>query len=151
MADAKVEVEVGQFRFSGEGEQQWLAQQMDKILRSAESLTRLAPPKARTEPNVGCEVNDAAPQMTGEALPHFLTRTKATSQVDRYLATAEWLHRKEYEQVKTRDVTKALKDARQNRLSNPADCLGKNTTKGHCVKDGKSFYVTPEGRKHLGL
>ncbi len=34
MADAKIEDEVGQFRFKAEGEQQWLAQQKDKTLKS---------------------------------------------------------------------------------------------------------------------
>lgn len=151
MADAKIEVEVGQFRFSGEGEQQWLAQQMDKILKSAESLTKLAPPQAPASPNGGYGGSDTDPPATDEALPHFLKRMKATSQVNKYLATAEWLHQKGTTRVKTSDVTKALKDARQGKLSNAGDCLGKNTSKGFCVKEGRSFYVTDEGRKHIGV
>lgn len=152
MADAKIEVEVGQFRFSGEGEQQWLAQQMDKILKSAESLIELAPPQANPNAASTGNASGTGHASTDEALPQFLQRASGTkSQVNKFLATAEWLHRKGHKQVGTSDVTKALKDAHQNRLSNPADCLGRNASKGFCVKDGKHFYVTDEGRKHLGL
>jgi len=153
MADAKIQVEVGQFRFSGEGEQQWLAQQMDKILKSAEALTRLVPPlgppgeaKAHDETAAGGDTH------TREALPQFLKKANVGKrQVDKFLATAEWLHRKGSETLKTADVSRALKVHHQSKLGNPADCLAKNASKGFCVKDGKSFYVTDDGRRHLGL
>jgi hypothetical protein len=151
MAEAKIEVEVGQFRFSGEGEQGWLAQQMDKILKSAEALTRLAPPVAPPTPNPAGDSGDDS-SAADEALPQFLDRANAKkSQVDRFLATAEWLGRRGTKELTTSKVSRALKDAHQSKLSNPSDCLAKNSSKGFCVKDGKNFYVTDDGRKHLGL
>jgi len=151
MANAKIEVEIGQFRFSGEGEQQWLAQQMDKILKSAESLTKLVPSAAPTNLNLSGNNRDETPH-TDETLPHFLQRTKATkTQVDKFLATAEWLHRKGHKQLSTSDVSKAITNAHQTKLKNASDCLGKNTQKGYCEKNGKSFYVTDLGREYLGL
>ena len=152
MPDAKIEVQIGQFKFSGEGEQKWLAEQMDKILKSAHDIIKIAP-VSPPSPNSGQGTgNYTPPPVTNEALPQFLQRTNATkSQVDKYLATAEWLHLKGNKLVKTGDITKALKDAHQSRLGNAADCLAKNASKGFCVKEGREFYVTDEGRKHLGL
>mgnify|MGYP006277550921 CR=1 FL=1 len=157
MADAKIEVEVGQFRFSGEGEQQWLAQQMDKILKSAESLTKLAPPPTPQPPSGGGNEekhggDDSEHRKTTDALPQFLQKANATkSQVDKFLATAEWLHRKGNRLIKTGDVTAALREAHQGKLANASVSLASNSKKGYCVKDGGGFYVTDEGRTHLGL
>lgn len=151
MAEAKIRVSVGAFRFSGEGEQQWLAQQLDKILKSAESLIELTPSQSACGETTTIGENGGNHHSTNEALPQFLARTNADSQVDKYLATAEWLHRKGYQRVRTADVTKALKDAHQNRLSNAAQCLATNASKGYCVKEGDRFYVTDEGRKRLRL
>jgi len=151
MSSARIEVEVGQFRFSGEGEQQWLAQQMDKILKSAEELTKLAPlVPPLSSSNGERNSNDDLPS-TNQTLPQFLKKASATTQVDKFLATAEWLYRKGNRHIKPLDVTKALKDAHQNKLTNPSQCLAENVNKGYCEKDGKSFYVTDEGRKHLKL
>lgn len=153
MADAKIEVQVGQFKFSGEGEQKWLAEQMDKILKSAREIIKIAPvspPPSSDSPQAFGNQTPCA--VTDEALPQFLQRTNATkTQVDRFLATAEWLHQKGSEMVKTGDVTQANKDAHQSRFSNTAGCLAKNASKGFCVKAGRDFYVTDEGRRHLGL
>lgn len=86
-------------------------------------------------------------------LATFLKQTKSTSsQVKRFLATAEWIHRSGKEALTTRDVSNGLDKNRQNKLSNPADCLNKNVTKGYCEKrTGGQFYVTDEGRKTLGI
>jgi len=32
MSEAKIEIKVGQIEFSGQGEQEWVAKQLDKIL-----------------------------------------------------------------------------------------------------------------------
>lgn len=86
-------------------------------------------------------------------LATFLKETKSrSSQVKRFLATAEWLHRSGKEALTTRDVSSTLDKNRQNKLTNPADCLNRNVTKGCCEKRaGGHFYVTDEGRKTLGV
>lgn len=86
-------------------------------------------------------------------LASFLNQTKSkSSQVKRFLATAEWLHKSGKEALTTRDVPIALDKNRQNKLSNPADCLNKNVRKGYCEKrTGGQFYVTDEGRNTLGI
>lgn len=86
-------------------------------------------------------------------LASFLKQTNSkSSQIQRFLATAEWLHRSGKEALTTRDVSIALDKNRQNKLSNPADCLNRNVTKGFCEKrGGGQFYVADEGRKTLGI
>ena len=71
------------------------------------------------------------------------------SQVMRFLATAQWLHKRGNRRPTTRDVTNALRDHEQKGLSNPADCLNKNVKKEFCKKDGKTFHVTAAGRTAL--
>jgi len=43
MGESKIEIKIGQISFSGEGEQDWVAKQLDKILGQAEKLIHLAP------------------------------------------------------------------------------------------------------------
>ena len=93
-----------------------------------------------------------APKVKAGILATFLKKANNTdSQVGKFLATAEWLHLKGNEALKTVDVTEALKKNRQNKLVNPAERLNQNIKKGFCVKTGKEFYVTDEGRRELGV
>ena len=148
MPDAKLSITVGSITFTGEGEEGWLATQLDKVLEKAPSLATARTPR-------GSATVDEEPQNDAEApgtLAGFLTAAKAGSnQVTRFLATAEWLHRKGAERLKTAEVSKALQDNHQRRLGNPADSLAKNIAKGHCEKVGKEFFVTDDGRKSLGI
>ena len=151
MATAKIEVVIGSFQFSGEGEQQWLAQQMDKILVSAQELTKLGVAASPSGSGGGATQEVPDSDAAKEALPKFLQRTNATkNQVDKFLATAQWLHAKGAKNIKTADVNKAIRDASQSKLNNASDNLNKNVSKGFCVKEGSGFYVTDEGRTHLG-
>ena len=43
MSESKIEIKIGQITFSGQGEQDWVAKQLDKILAQAEKLIQLAP------------------------------------------------------------------------------------------------------------
>jgi hypothetical protein len=84
--------------------------------------------------------------VSGPLATHLKAMGATTNQVSKFLATAIWLHDKGTAKLSTSDVTKALKDSSQSRLTNPAECLNKNVAKGYCEKDGKQFYVTEEGR-----
>lgn len=151
MSEAKIEIKIGEIQFSGEGDQAWIAEQLDKILAQAEKLVKLAP-KASSEGE-----EDASHKPMGEdsgiakmTLPSFLNEKGASkNQVKKFLATAVWLEAKGKNRVQTTDVAKALKDSNQSKLANPSDCLNKNVSKGHCEKDGTDFFVTEEGKKSL--
>ena len=147
MGDVKIQLKLGAIEFSGEGDQDWLAKQLDKILEKAPKL-------AVIEPSLGggTSHNPMAPDPTiaGKTLAAFLKEKSATkNQVKKFLAAAVWLEAKGKQRMTTADVTAALKDSSQSRLGNPSDCLNHNVGKGHCEKDGKDFYVTDEGKASL--
>ena len=153
MADAKLSITIGTIEFTGEGEQDWLAGQLDKVLEKAPVLAECR--GGKTSECLQADTGTGAEQLSGDGngvgtLASFLNSSKATTnQVKRFLATSEWLHRKGSKRIKTAEVTKALQDNQQKRLGNPADSLNKNVAKGHCEKVGNEFYVTDEGRAEL--
>lgn len=151
MSDAKISISIGAITFSGEGEDGWLASQLDKVLEKAATIP-VPRVKQKAEDADSDTDDDSDGGGAGEVgtLASYLTGTKSgANQVRRFLATAEWLHKKGNKRLKTVDVTKALQDNHQKRLSNPADCLGQNVGKGHCEKVGKEFFVTDDGRTAL--
>lgn len=151
MSESKIEIKIGQITFSGQGEPEWVAKQLDKILSQAEKLIQLVPLAEDSGSGDGGQRpmgRDTA--IAKKTLPAFLQEKNATrNQVKKFLAAAVWLEAKGQNRLTTADVTKALKDANQTRLGNPADCLNKNVNKGHCEKDGKQFFVTDDGKNSL--
>ncbi|MDP2960647.1 MAG: hypothetical protein Q8N71_04410 [candidate division Zixibacteria bacterium] len=151
MADVKIQFKLGGIEFSGEGEKDWIGQQLDKILEKAPKLVALAP-AGGTGVGLGGGRTPMGPdpQIAAKTLAAFLKEKNATSnQVKKFLATAIWLEAKGKRRMITSDVTKALRDSNQARLGNPSDCLNQNVTKGNCEKDGKEFFVTDEGKNSL--
>ncbi len=151
MTNAKIDIKIGQIQFSGEGEQDWVATQLDKIIAQAEKLIQLSPDENPADEEDGRHTpmgKDSA--IAKKTLPVFLSEKSATkNQVKKFLATAVRLEAKGKEKLTTRDVSKALADSRQSRIGNPSDCLNQNVSKGHCEKNGKEFFVTDEGKKSL--
>ena len=68
----------------------------------------------------------------------------------RFLATAAWLSKRGEQELKTGLVSKALAGNHQKKVSNPAQYLNENVSKGFCEKNAKGFFITPEGWKALG-
>ncbi|MGE0115241.1 MAG: hypothetical protein AB7T07_10215 [Steroidobacteraceae bacterium] len=151
MSESKIEIRIGQITFSGQGEQDWVASQLDKILAQAEKLIQLAPaPDEADGSENGHKPMGKDVGIAKKTLPAFLQEKNAkTQQVKKFLATAVWLEAKGQSRLLTSDVTKALSDANQKRLGNPADCLNQNVSKGNCEKDGKQFFVTDDGKNSL--
>jgi hypothetical protein len=155
MSESKIEIKIGQITFSGQGDQEWLSKQLDKILAQAEKLIQLAPAPSdnadvSAHSDTGHRPMGKDSSIAKKTLPAFLQEKNATrNQVKKFLATAVWLEAKGQNRLQTTDVAKALKDANQTRLGNPADCLNKNVTKGYCEKDGKQFFVTDDGKNSL--
>lgn len=150
MSEVKIQFKLGSIEFSGEGEQDWISQQLDKILQQAPQLLLIAPSSNAGTPANGTAGHNpmgADPAIAQQPLASFLkAKNAATTQVKKFLATAVWLEAKGKSRMGTADITKALKDANQTRLSNPADCLNQNIAKGHCEKDGAQFFVTVDGK-----
>jgi hypothetical protein len=150
MSDAKIDIKIGQIQFSGQGEQDWVAKQLDKIITQAEKLIQLAPPENLQDDNGGRKPMGKDATIAKKTLPVFLTeKGAAKNQVKKFLATAIWLEAKGQSRLQTRDVVAALKTSNQSRLANASDALKRNITKGFCEKDGNQFFVTDDGKKSL--
>lgn len=147
MGSAKIEIKVGGISFSGEGEQAWIAAQLDKVLRKADEIKIPSDPSGSETATT--ENNDAGGN--GASIPtlsKFLTASSVGSnQTRKFLATAVWLTRKQNKRLwQTTDVVNALQSNHQGKLKNASQCLNTNVTSGMCEKSGKSnFYVTDEG------
>ncbi len=158
MTEAKIEIKIGAVHFSGEGQEEWLTQQLDKILGKAEELVKLAPPQQVMAPqnpqtqHQPADFSDTT-DIANQTLATFLKSKNATkAQVDKFLATAIWVEAKEKKnRLKTSDIGSALSKANQTKLNNPSDKLNQNVSKGFCEKEGSEFFVTQEGRDHMSV
>jgi len=144
----KIEVTLGSLTFSGEGEQSWLAEQLDKVLQANSELAQV-PAKADASSSNGGSVQVAG-AFSSSMASYIKEKGGESNQVDRFLISADWLRRRGITKINTSAVSKALLENHQKRLANPADCLNKNVAKGYCEKTGKDFFITPEGLKKLG-
>ncbi|KGM06204.1 hypothetical protein LP43_2077 [Methylophaga thiooxydans] len=157
MSEAKIEIKIGEITFSGEGDSNWLSEQLDKIMDRAEDLISLAPSKTQQQPQVTDPTHQAADlsghnEIASQTLPAWLRSKNAeTVQNSKFLATAVWVEAKGQKRLQTKDVTAALSNANQKRLHNASECLNQNVKKGYCEKEGNQFYVTEEGKRSLGI
>ena len=143
----KIELTIDNLSFAGEGDQDWLDQQINKLL-DVVSRKRPDNPVGGDLPKLEEKQNGTAPS---ESLASYLkTKSADTVQVQRFLATAGWLHHRGVVPLTTGGVTKALRDNQQKRLGNPSDCLNKNVGRGFCEKTDDGFHILPEGWGQLG-
>ncbi len=152
MADAKIEIKVGAFSFTGEGTEKWLSGELEKLLAKIPELVEVAPADDGDDNAETGGGGKAKKKGKVGTLSAFLKEKNATSnQVKKFLATAVWLHDSTgRDRITTAEVRKALKTGNQGKLTNPAGCLNQNVGKGHAEKDGGSFFVTEPGRTSLG-
>jgi hypothetical protein len=149
MSNAKIEFTFGSLSFSGEGEEDWLAKQLDKILNAAPTLSELHAPSVTPEAQTPVEGTSGADKP--EPLSsHIKAKGGETNQTKRFLATADWLRMRGTTPLTTKAVTKALLDNHQKKLTNAANCLNQNVSKGFCEKGGGGFFITPHGLRELG-
>jgi hypothetical protein len=135
---------------SGEGEEGWLAKQLDKIIEAAPRLSELKHPSSAAEvqdpPSKGADHSN----FTDPLATHIKGKGGESKQVVRFLATADWLRLRGAKTLTAGAVAKALSENHQKKLANAPDCLNKNVTKGFCEKSGEGFFITPQGLKELG-
>jgi len=138
----KIRIKVGDVEVDFEGPESFLDKKLPELISRLSQMSETSsadPEKSKIRRVSG----DPGP------LAAFLRASKVRSKSKRFLAAAEWLHRKGSARVKTNDVTKALKDNSQSGVGNASQCLNNNVGSGYCEKDGKQFYVTEEGRATL--
>ncbi len=147
MAQGKIQFKVGNLEFLGEGEEKWLADQLDKLIEKIPSLVKISPAATSSGGAGKNDLQDENGIDTKEVpLATFLKEKNiGDSHVNRFLATAIWLHGRGNKTPNTSDVNKALRDNHQPKLNNASDCLSKNVAKGFCEKQDKHFFITPNG------
>lgn len=155
--ESKLQIKIGSIEFSGEGNQEWLSGELDKVLGKVPELlkTSLAQPSKNGHEHHhvnGHESTKATvPQKMGTLATWLKDKSATTNQTRRFLATAAFIQLGGKDRVATGDVASLLKNSNQARLGNPSDALNKNVGKGYCEKDGSAFYITPEGFKELSI
>jgi len=162
MANARIEIKIGSIEFISEGEQDWVTEQLDKILEKAENLeskiketTIVATPKEIIEPTIAEHPTDlfSAPKpkrAIPENLSTFLRKKDAVDKQRRkFLGAAVWMQLNGQQMIKTKEVTDALRAARQVKITNPSHQLNQNIAQGFCQKEGRGFYVTPQGVENI--
>lgn len=149
---AHVELGFGRLSFSATGPPEWLERQLERVLQAVESTltSDVLDDEEVPEVQVDVEVDDATDEFSTSLASHIRAKGGESNQVQRFLATADWLRRRGTESLSTSAVTTALRDGQQKRLSNPSDALNKNVSKGFCEKTAKGFFITPDGLKALG-
>lgn len=145
----KLFLKLGAVEIHLEGEESWIKSTYDKVFDDLEKLGSLNKRVVVSE-SVRGETATTNEIENTPALPIFLSQKNATkSQNQKFLATAVWLHSRGKNRLTVSDVTSALSQNNQGRLGNPSDVLSQNVGKGFCEKDGKEFFVTPEGKAAL--
>ena len=143
----KIKIRVGDVEVDYEGPEAFLDKKLPALVSDLSKLTGAAGRKVEK----GGTGSGSGEGENAGTLASFLQGKKVkSSQVRKFLATAAWLQIGGAKSLKTGEVTSALKNSHQGRLSNPSDCLKKNTEKGFCEKSGIEFYVTEEGIAELG-
>ena len=143
----KIELTIGDLRFSGEGDQDWLDQQISKLIDIAtpgQIATSVDGVSSKSEQRQN------EPLSTESLASYLRAKGGDTAQVQRFLATAGWLRRRGEKVLTSSAVSKALQNNQQKRLGNPSECLNQNVSKGFCEKTTGGFFITSEGLRQLG-
>src|SRR5688500_6637582 len=111
MSTSKISVSAGSVSFSGEGDQAWLTEQLEKVLKAAPGLAATA---VRTETSSRRKSPDSVENETASCTTSLSAYIKEkggeSNQVDRFLISADWLRRRGNKQLTTAAVGKALVD-----------------------------------------
>src|SRR5918992_5111139 len=125
------------------------ADERNKVVAAVMTLFGQSVPAAGSG-GAGSAATGTGAKFTKSLATYLSERQAHSTQVLRFLVTADWLRLKGVTPLNTKAVTDALRNNNQSRLGNAPDVLNKNTAKGHIEKDGKNFFITPEGLVSLG-
>ena len=157
MSNSKIEIKVGIVEFSGEGEQKWLSEQLDKILEKVPELLKIELSVPQTAASfedspstVQSPNSEVASTLVKKPLATFIKENSPKTQPQLFLVTSIWIHDNlNKSRLQHQDINTELKKSNQKPIGKLSQELGRNVKAGFIVKDEKSFYVTPEGRKQF--
>ena len=139
MEKSKIEIKIGIVEFVGEGDQEWLSQQLDKVLNKVPELLKIefpnsdnAPSQQTTEiPEAQVSNNPVPTDSVPRNLVTYLREKNATgNQVNKFLVTAVFLQLNGKSRITTSEISESLRTSNQSKLANASDALNKNVRKG---------------------
>lgn len=145
----KIRMKVGTVEVEYEGPEAFLKKELPGLVTHMSSVASQVPESGDSHHAEDGIRNGASNGKVGTLAAFLKDAQVGKSATKRFLATAEWLHRKGNGELQTRDVTKALRENHQPRLGNASQCLINNVNGGYCEKHGRNFYVTDDGRASL--
>jgi len=143
MSDSKIQVKVGIVEFSGEGNQEWLAAQLDKILEKVPELLKIE--VTSTTPGLNSVQNGAVNSTQSNlSVLNIVGKLNSKSGGDLVIAASAYLHFTENKTSFTRDdislnMKKAIgiyKDSFSANLTTTLASLEKN---GSLLKSGNTY------------
>src|SRR5258708_8407814 len=128
MNETKIQIKIGGIEFLGEGNQDWLTTQFDKVLDRIPELAKIgltiSSPSAnpgKTSPGIE-DGSKADSENIPRNLVKFLKEKDAIAkQVRKFLPTPAFLQLNGKNRVNTEDVTETLTPANQTRIANASD------------------------------
>lgn len=111
MSESKIQVKVGIVEFSGEGDPEWLAAQLDKILEKIPELLKIEVSSTGSRNN-GSGVNNGGGVISGLSVTNIAGKLNSKSGTDLILAAAAYLHFIENKGAFSRDeISQTMKKA----------------------------------------
>lgn len=151
MSDSKIQIKVGIVEFSGEGNQDWLADQLDKILAKVPELLKIemAAPQTNNLPNGAANLNGGGGQTIQLSMTNVAAKLGSKSGQDLATAAGAYLCLVKGKSTFTRnEILAAMKDAtgyyKKSFGSNLTNVLGGliKTTFTESAKDTFSLQVS---------
>ena len=149
MSESKIQVKVGIVEFSGEGNQDWLAKQLDKILDKVPELLRIeVGSPILPKPNVkGAKIDEGQGQNLTLSVLNIAGKLGAKTGVELAIAAAAYLHFVLGKATFSRDeITSNMKSAtgvfKQTFIKNLTPTLSRVEKAGDFLKSGSNYSLS---------
>ena len=145
MSDSKIQVKVGIVEFSGEGNQDWLAKQLDKILDKVPELLKIEVGETEPSKGTGSDLGKTGvKKISGLSVLNIAGKLNAKSGADVALAAAAYLHFVGGKAIFSRDeLSSAMKEAtgiyKNSMLANLTKTLAQLEKNGTFNKSSNSY------------
>ncbi|MBL7846061.1 MAG: hypothetical protein JNL40_01235 [Cyclobacteriaceae bacterium] len=112
MSESKIHVKVGIVEFSGEGDKDWLAEQLDKILEKIPELLKIEVTNQGSQINNGNGGGSGTGKISGLSVINIASKLNCKSGPDLIIAAAAYIHFIEKKPIFSRDdLSQAMRKA----------------------------------------
>lgn len=145
MSESKIQVKVGIVEFSGEGNQDWLAIQLDKILEKVPELLKIEVSNSANNPPIEAQISATQNNhSTTLSVLNIAGKLNSKSGGDLVIAAAAYLHFTEGKSNFTRDdISSNMKKAtgiyKDSFLANLTKTLAGMEKNGSLLKNGSTY------------